>query len=65
METKPKISGEVKNIFHLVNRAKKALREAGAGEQTIADLEERVLNENTKFTLDEAKEIVAEYVELV
>lgn len=65
MDQKPQIKSDVKNVFHLVNRAKKALMEAGADDRTIGDMQERVLNENTKFTLDEARAIVGEYVEFV
>lgn len=54
----------LKNIHHAVNRAAKVLKESGASAATIEDMRSRIISENVRLTLEEALEIVAEYVEI-
>lgn len=62
--SRPVIAGDVKNVHHLANRAARAMREAGVSKFVIVDMRLRVAGDN-RWTLEEALEIAAEYVEIL
>ena len=51
------------SVFHLANRARKALREDGRSTEGD-ELYSRCINDNVRFTFDEVLAIVREYVEV-
>jgi len=67
-ETKPAISMhglKPGNVFHLVNRAAKSLRNAGL-DHAAADLLSRIIKQdNVKWSYEETLDIVREYVAVV
>lgn len=50
------------NVWHLVNRARRALTAAGL--PGGSDIKDRCLNENAKLSFNEAILVVLEYVEV-